>query len=305
MIVKNKKDLMKPWYTTRLQLMGFLAGSVTIILIVILGVATYLVNKIYLADQKRITMLHQVEYSNKMATIGRLAAGVAHEINNPLAVINEKAGLIKDLFSMKEASARDEKLMKTVNAIIFSVERCAKITRRLLSFMRNTGVVTEGVNLKETIQEVLGFLSKEAEYRSLHMSVQVDDDVPQITSDRGRLQEILLNVINNSFAAMQDGGHLEVAVKRVKEDSVAVTITDDGCGIPRADMERVFEPFFSTRTGKGGTGLGLSITSGLVQELGGDIRVDSEVGKGTSFTVLLPITPKKKESLSNEGSLGG
>jgi len=304
MIVKNKKDLMKPWYTTRLQLMGFLAGSVTIILIVILGVATYLVNKIYLADQKRITMLHQVEYSNKMATIGRLAAGVAHEINNPLAVINEKAGLIKDLFSMKEASARDEKLMKTVNAIIFSVERCAKITRRLLSFMRNTGVVTEGVNLKETIQEVLGFLSKEAEYRSLHMSVQVDDDVPQITSDRGRLQEILLNVINNSFAAMQDGGHLEVAVKRVKEDSVAVTITDDGCGIPRADMERVFEPFFSTRTGKGGTGLGLSITSGLVQELGGDIRVDSEVGKGTSFTVLLPITPKKKESLSNEGSLG-
>ena len=304
MIVKNKKDLMKPWYTTRLQLMGFLAGSVTIILIVILGVATYLVNKIYLADQKRLTMLHQVEYSNKMATIGRLAAGVAHEINNPLAVINEKAGLIKDLFSMKEASARDEKLMKTVNAIIFSVERCAKITRRLLSFMRNTGVVTEGVNLKETIQEVLGFLSKEAEYRSLHMSVQVDDDVPQITSDRGRLQEILLNVINNSFAAMQDGGHLEVAVKRVKEDSVAVTITDDGCGIPRADMERVFEPFFSTRTGKGGTGLGLSITSGLVQELGGDIRVDSEVGKGTSFTVLLPITPKKKESLSNEGSLG-
>jgi two-component system, NtrC family, sensor kinase len=305
MIVKNKKDLMKPWYTTRLQLMGFLAGNVTIILIVILGVATYLVNKIYLADQKRITMLHQVEYSNKMATIGRLAAGVAHEINNPLAVINEKAGLIKDLFSMKEASARDEKLMKTVNAIIFSVERCAKITRRLLSFMRNTGVVTEGVNLKETVQEVLGFLSKEAEYRSLHMSVQVDDDVPQITSDRGRLQEILLNVINNSFAAMQDGGHLEVAVKRVKEDSVAVTITDDGCGIPRADMERVFEPFFSTRTGKGGTGLGLSITSGLVQELGGDIRVDSEVGKGTSFTVLLPITPKKKESLSNEGSLGG
>ncbi|MBP1740838.1 MAG: two component system sensor histidine kinase [Deltaproteobacteria bacterium] len=295
MIVKNKKDLMKPWYTTRLQLMGFLAGSVTIILIVILGVATYLVNKIYLADQKRLTMLHQVEYSNKMATIGRLAAGVAHEINNPLAVINEKAGLIKDLFSMKEASARDEKLMNTVNAIIFSVERCAKITRRLLSFMRNTGVVTEGVNLKETIQEVLGFLSKEAEYRSLHISVQVDDDVPQITSDRGRLQEIFLNVINNSFAAMQDGGHLEVAVKRVKEDSVAVTITDDGCGIPRADLERVFEPFFSTRTGKGGTGLGLSITSGLVQELGGDIRVESEVGKGTSFTVLLPITPKKKE----------
>ena len=305
MIVKIKKELMKPWYSTRLQLMGFLAGSITIILVVILGVATYLVNKIYLADQKRITMLHQVEYSNKMATIGRLAAGVAHEINNPLAVINEKAGLIKDLFSLKEAPVRDEKLMNTVDTILSSVERCAKITRRLLNFMRNTGVVTEGVNLQETIQEVLGFLSKEAEYRSFHISVQVDDGVPQITSDRGRLQEIFLNVINNSFAAMQDGGHLDVIVKRAKEDGVAVTIADDGCGIPKADLERVFEPFFSTKAGKGGTGLGLSITSGLVQELGGQIQVESEVEKGTRFTIFLPIKTEGKEKRSHEGSLGG
>lgn len=304
MIVKNKKDLMKPWYTTRLQLMGFLAGSITIILAVILGVATYLVNKIYLADQRRITMLHQVEYSNKMVTIGRLAAGVAHEINNPLAIINEKAGLIKDLFSLRPDCARDEKLMNTVNAIIVSVERCAKITRRLLGFMRNTGVVTEGIDLKETIHEVLGFLNKEAEYRSFHISVHAEDDVPQITSDRGRLQEIFLNVINNSFAAMQDGGHLEITVRRAQENSVAVIISDDGCGIPKADLERVFEPFFSTRTGKGGTGLGLSITSGLVQELGGRIQVESEIGKGTSFTILFPIKTEGKEKTFYEGALG-
>jgi two-component system NtrC family sensor kinase len=304
MIVKNKKDLMKPWYTTRLQLMGFLAGSITIILAVILGVATYLVNKIYLADQRRITMLHQVEYSNKMVTIGRLAAGVAHEINNPLAIINEKAGLIKDLFSLRPDCARDEKLINTINAVIASVERCAKITRRLLGFMRNTGVVTEGIDLKESIHEVLGFLNKEAEYRSFHISVHAEDDVPQITSDRGRLQEIFLNVINNSFAAMQDGGNLEITVRRAQENSVAVIIRDDGCGIPKADLERVFEPFFSTRTGKGGTGLGLSITSGLVQELGGQIRVESEVGKGTGFTILLPIKTEGKEKTSHEGALG-
>jgi signal transduction histidine kinase len=295
MIVKNKNDLMKPWYKTRLMLMGFLAGSITIILVVILGVATYLVNKIFLADQKRLTTLHHVEYSNKMATIGRLAAGVAHEINNPLAVINEKAGLIKDLFTMRKEYAKDEKLVNTVNAVLSSVERCAKITRRLLGFMRNTGVTTEPLDLKQTIQEVLAFLNKEAEHRSFHISVHMDEDVPQITSDRGRLQEIFLNVINNSFAAMQDGGRLEVTVRRSKPDMVSVTIRDDGCGIPKADLERVFEPFFSTKTGKGGTGLGLSITSGLVQELGGDIRVESEVGKGTSFTVILPILAKKKE----------
>ncbi|MBP1740015.1 MAG: two-component sensor histidine kinase [Deltaproteobacteria bacterium] len=294
MIVKNKKELLKPWYKTRLQLMGFLAASITIILVVILGVATYLVNKIYVADQKRLTTLHQVEYSNKMATIGRLAAGVAHEINNPLAVINEKAGLIKDILNMREESTKDEKLMNTINSVLSSVERCAKITRRLLSFMRNSGVTTERIHLGETIQEVLTFLSKEAEYRSFQISVHVDEDVPQITGDRGRLQEIFLNVINNSFAAMQDGGHLEVTAKRDKSDLVSVAVKDDGCGIPKADLERVFEPFFSTKTGKGGTGLGLSITSGLVQELGGEISVASEIGKGTIFTIVLPINNEKK-----------
>lgn len=294
MIVKAKAELMKPWHTTRLQLIGFLAGSVTVILLVILGVATYLVNGVFVADQKRVTMLHQVEYSNKMATIGRLAAGVAHEINNPLAVINEKAGLIKDLFTMKEQCAKDEKLLSLVDSVLSSVDRCAAITRRLLSFMRSSEVTIKPLRIGEVLTEVFSFLGKEAEYRSIEVSLLMPEEMPLIESDRGRLQEIFLNIINNAFAAISDGGHVKVEVKPENESVFSVTITDDGCGIPEQDLHRVFEPFFSTKTNRGGTGLGLSITSGLVQELGGEIGVRSEVGKGTSFTVRLPFQSKKR-----------
>lgn len=295
MIVKEKPELMEPWYETRTKLMGFLVVSVTVILFVILGVATYLVNRIYLADQRRVMVLHHIEYSNKMATLGRLAAGVAHEINNPLAVINEKAGLIKDIFTLKEIYARDEKLIGLVDSILRSVDRCAKITKRLLSFMRKHQMKGESLDLKEIITEVLSFMVKEAEYRSIAVSLKKDEGVPNIESDKGRLEEIFLNVITNSFAAMENGGHLDIAIMRSGENSVAVTVTDDGCGIPREDLQRIFEPFFSTRTGTGGTGLGLSITFGLVQEMSGRIQVVSDVGKGTTFTITFPVKTEGRE----------
>ncbi|MBW1722442.1 MAG: two-component sensor histidine kinase [Deltaproteobacteria bacterium] len=295
MIVKDKAELMQPWYRSRLELIGFLSVSLVIILCVVFGVATYLVNKIHVADQKRVMTLHQVEYSNKMATIGKLAAGVAHEINNPLAIINEKAGLIKDIINLREKPCdRDEKLIKLVDSVIVSVDRCAAITRRLLSFMRREDVIASDIRLDQIIHEVLGFLGKEAEYRSISITVDQEDGIPPIESDRGRLQEIFLNVINNAFAAMDDGGHLDISIKQEDEDSVSVTITDDGCGIPESDLKRVFEPFFSTKTNRGGTGLGLSITSGLVQEIGGSIGVKSKPGEGTSFTIRLPLQMKKR-----------
>ncbi len=295
MIVKDKAELMRAWYKTQRELVGFLAASIVSILLVILGVATYLVNKIYEADQKRIMTLHQVEYSNKMASIGRLAAGVAHEINNPLAIINEKAGLIKDLFRLRKEWASDEKLMGLVDSVISSVERCATITRRLLSFTRHIDVNNKPLNLEEVIRDVLGFLGKEAEYRTITVSASVPEDIPQIESDPGRLQEVLLNVINNSLAAVEDGGRIDITASREDEERVSVAIADNGCGIPASDLHRVFEPFFSTKTSKGGTGLGLSITSGLVQELGGTISVQSKVGKGTTFTIVLPVKTRKKE----------
>jgi two-component system, NtrC family, sensor kinase len=305
MAVKKKNELMKPWKETRMKLIGFLAISVTTILLVILWVSTYLVRQIYEADHKRVMALHQVEYANKMASLGRLSAGVAHEINNPLAIINEKAGLIKDIFSLKRDYAEDPKLLGLADAIIYSVERCAKITQRLLGFARHVDSKPQRVDIGEVIHEVLGFLGKEAEYRSITLSVEADPDIPNIESDRGRLQEIFLNLINNSFAAMSDGGRLAITVRRADPDFISATVSDTGCGISESDLKRVFEPFFSTKTGKGGTGLGLSITYGLIQELGGSINVQSEVGKGTEFTLRLPVKMKPSGENKNESTTSG
>lgn len=295
MIVKFKKELIKDWYSIRMELIGFLIISITVILIVILGTATYLVGQVFDADQRRVAMLHQVEYANKMSSIGRLAAGVAHEINNPLAIINEKAGLVKDIFHYKKEYQHDPRLMETMDAILNSVERCSRITRQLLNFARHMNVSVQQINLKSLVQEVLGFLAKEAEYRSIAVVVDIKEDIPDFESDRGKLQQILLNIINNAFAAMTTGGSVTIRAKAMADARVQIEISDTGCGISRENLKFIFEPFFSTKTEVGGTGLGLSITYSLAKELGGRIEVESKVGVGTTFIINLPMKLEKKE----------
>lgn len=289
MITKNKHDLMQSWRRTRLGLIIFLVGSITIIVAVILGTVTYMVSNIHIADEKRLMTLHQMEYSNKMASIGRMAANVAHEINNPLAIINEKAGLIQDLFTFKKLYTDDPKLAGLVASILTSVKRAGKITKRLLTFARNLEGTIETVELEQVIREVLSFLEKEAEYSNIQIHMDAAPDTPAIESDRGKLQQIFLNIINNAFAAMSNGGRLDIRVWSDTPDQVKVTFKDNGCGIAKEDQSNIFEPFFSTKISRGGTGLGLSITYNLTHEIGGDIKVDSQVDQGTSFTIALPL----------------
>jgi len=295
MIAGHKKKLMEPWNNVRLTFFVFLFASIIIILCVILGLATYLVNKIYTADQKRIVALHEVEYSNKLASIGRLASGVAHEINNPLAIINEKAGLIKDMFTFHRAYDQDPKLLGLADSIIAAIKRCRNITRRLLNFARHMEINVEIVNLGDVIDEIIAFLRKEAERRCIDIIIDIPDDLPQLESDQGNIHQIFLNIINNAFAALNDGGRLEIEVRRETDDFVVVTFRDTGRGISAEDLKKVFEPFFTTKFDKGGTGLGLSITYGLVEEMGGKISVTSQVNEGTCFIVRLPLKTEKKE----------
>ena len=283
-----------PLQTIRMELLWILISSVVIILLVIVGVATYMVNKIYIADQTRAKALHQMEHTNRMASIGRLAAGVAHEINNPLAIINEKAGLISDLFTYSKQYADDERLMRNIQSIIASVARCGKITKRLLSFARHIDMDLASIRFKDLAEEVVDFLRKEAEYRSISITMDIPENLPEFVSDRGKLQQIFLNLVNNAFQAMNDGGQLAISARQEKDGDLIFAVTDDGCGIPEADQKRIFDPFFSTKKKVGGTGLGLSITFGLVQELGGSMTVDSEVGLGTTFTITMPLHAPEK-----------
>ncbi|MFZ5564836.1 MAG: ATP-binding protein, partial [Thermodesulfobacteriota bacterium] len=291
MIVNKTGELMRSWHRTRIEMLAYLMGGIVIVLIAVIGFATYFVNRIYIADQRRIRSLHQVEYANKLASIGRLAAGVAHEINNPLAVINEKAGLIKDIFQLTDKYAGDLKLIGLVDAIHDSVARCGRITKQLLSFARHMDFNVQPVDLAAVVSDVVGFLGKEAEYRNIAITIDVPPDIPRFETDRGKLQQILLNLINNSFAALSEGGSLTISAARVDGKTVRLKVRDTGCGIPARDIKRIFEPFFSTKTNVGGTGLGLSITYSLIQELGGTIDVESQVGVGTEFTITLPLTP--------------
>ncbi|MFC1864143.1 ATP-binding protein [Thermodesulfobacteriota bacterium] len=300
MIVKNKDVLMRPWYGTRLELIAFLLISVTIILIVIFGTATYMVKRIKISDEKRVFTLHEVEYSNKMASIGRMAASVAHEINNPLAIINEKAGLIQDLFLLRNEYANDQKLLGIVNSILSSVKRAGTITKGLLKFSRNLDAHIETIYLKQAIEEVLSFMGKEADLRAIEITVEVSEDIPPFKSDRGKLQQIFLNIINNAFASVNDGGHLTIKALRAEKGYISIMFIDDGDGIPEEDLNRIFEPFFSTKTGQGGTGLGLSITYNLIQEIGGNISVQSEIGEGANFNLHIPLNINMEEGEPSE-----
>ena len=146
----------------------------------------------------------------------------------------------------------------------------------------------EPVDLKALTTQVLSFLEKEAAYRNIAITVDCPQAVPTIETDRRRLQQVFFNIINNALQAVSDGGKVEVGIRCESKDKVQITFSDNGPGIPEDVLPRIFEPFFTTRR-EHGTGLGLSITYGIVQKLGGDIHVTSEVNRGTTFLVTLPV----------------
>ena len=224
-----------------------------------------------------------------MEAIGRLAAGIAHEINNPLAIINEKAGLMKDFLEMStDLEQNKEKFIDLINGIFESVNRCRNITHRFLGFSRRIDASNEVINLNDTVREVLTFIEKEILFRNIRLDLHLRGDLPPVVSNKGQLQQVFLNIVNNAVDAVEKDGLIEIRTDIKDENTAMVSIKDTGPGISQDILRHIFEPFYTTKEKGKGTGLGLSISYGIMQKLGGTILVRSEVNKGTTFTVEIP-----------------
>ena len=296
----NKKDWMlafvQPLSEKEKGLYALQLKMTTVSIIVFIGVfllamwiTRNFVGRLKEAEQEHEAIVHKAEHTSKLASIGRLAAGVAHEINNPMAIISEKAGLIKDLTEMSDEFANRERFLDLVQSIHSAVVRCRAITHRLLGFARQMDVSPEVIDLNDLIREVMSFMEREAFLRDIRIELDLSEDLPTIKSDRGQLQQVFLNVVNNAMDAMGRGGEIGISsIWVVDEEMVRVKIRDNGCGIPPDELTRIFEPFFTTKGQGKGTGLGLSITYGIINKLGGKVSVESQANKGTTFTIEIP-----------------
>lgn len=288
-MTKEMNTVTKARIAIRIKLIAIFVTCTIFAILIILEISKGITRHIKELDKKRQLFLAEVEHSNKLASIGRLAAGVAHEINNPLSIINQKAGLIQDFIEMSEEFTHRQTINDTLDGIQDSVLRCKTITHRLLGFARQEDVHTELLDINVILRETIDFLAKEATYAQIGIDFDLDQNVPTILCDRTQLQQIFLNITSNAIDAIGSDGRITLASRQIDDDHIMVSITDDGPGISEEVKKHIFDPFFTTKeTGKG-TGLGLSITYGLIQKLGGDIEVISEVGKGTTFEITLSI----------------
>ncbi len=242
-------------------------------------------------ERKKAASEHMAIQSSKMAALGKMAAGIAHEINNPLAVIGEKAGWIKDLLKEEDISRSPnfQEFAEAVAKIEYHVLRAKKITHRLLSFGRRMEPVKEQVDVNQVLDETIDFLENEARYRSIDIQTDLSPDLPAITSDASQLQQVFLNIINNAIDAIGKNGLIKIKTRYMpKYAQIAIEISDNGPGIPKEYLDKIFDPFFTTKEVGKGTGLGLSISYSIVENLGGRMMVASQEGEGTTFTIYLP-----------------
>lgn len=267
------------------------AAAVLLLVVTTVGATRHLTRKIDQANARREQLSRELLRSSKLASVGELATGLAHEINNPLAVISSERTNVMDCLADQDLPDRArQELGESMDRIRRQIERCAGITARMLKFGRSTDSKPEATQLAGPVREVARMMDKQATIRNVEITVSVPGDLPAVTVDPTELEQVLVNLVNNAFHAMPGGGRIDIEARREGSD-VLLAVRDTGCGIAPDALDRVFEPFFTTKPVGEGTGLGLSVCYGIVRSWGGAIRIASRVDEGTTVTLVLPVSP--------------
>ncbi len=246
-------------------------------------------------DRERAALDAQVAHSARLVSLGRMAAGVAHEINNPLAAIGELAGELEDILRPEILAQLPEGDLcrDNLGKILGQVERARDVTHRMLKFARHMEPTLEKLDINQVVKESLSFVEKEARYQNLTVELKLDSSLPLIPADRAQLQQVLLNLLNNALDAASQGGKLVITTTR-DGHFVQVRVTDSGPGVPPDVGERVFDPFFTTKALGQGTGLGLSISHSIMEKMGGTLTFESPPAQGATFIASLPIAEPER-----------
>ncbi len=252
-------------------------------------------------EQRMRQMLSNVAQAEKMASLGQLAAGVAHEINNPLTGILLYSSLVA------EAIGDDSPLKEEIRYVIDDAQRCKDIVKGLLTYSRQTNPVKEVFELNDLVSESLSLIRDQRLFMQVTVVRQLSDEMMPVYGDKNHLSQVVINLVMNAIDAMERVGTLTLCTYRSPDGAWAcLEVSDTGCGIPKENLPKIFDPFFSTKEPGKGTGLGLSTVYGIVQSNGGSVRVKETGEKGTTFIVKLPVhedSPQTEDSSPTRSSV--
>jgi PAS domain S-box-containing protein len=237
---------------------------------------------------KDINMQRALMKQDKLVSLGRLSAGVAHEINNPLTTILTTSMLLQ------EECEPGDKICKELQTISDETLRCRKIVTSLLDFARETKPAKKPISINDIIDECLVLTKKQAAFDDVNMETKLSDNLPRINVDKDQIQQALINLLLNALASTDSGGLITISTAFLSlDEAVEIAVNDTGEGIPGDKIDKIFDPFFTTR--ESGTGLGLAITHGIIERHGGSIDVKSKMGHGTTFTIRIPVNPGNED----------
>lgn len=291
-IEEDMREELEPLFTTQAATWAVVGSGLGLIILGTLVITRMIVAQQERNEREQAQLNEELIQSGKMAALGKLAAGVAHEVNNPLAVIREKAGWMRDLLEEEDvkASANFVELSDAVEKIEQHVERAGKVVHRMLGFARRMEPVCHDIQVNDLLRQTAVFLDNEIHFRNIALHWELREPLPSIQSDASQIQQVILNLLNNAIDAIGKNGNITLRTTYDHAtDMVVVSIRDDGPGMEKDTRKRVFDPFFTTKNVGQGTGLGLSISYSILAKLGGNLRFESEVGKGTEFYMHLPV----------------